>query len=449
MVNFDFHEEAPHLDAILTKVYSGNLKLTKIVDGAHDVNWTKEHELFYSEQPKSQPFVKRLFFKDGKKSYGFVHLRPVSDCSKVTETYLIPPKEMNNHNTHFIKCLSKYSEYGENVECVPFIMPETILGMCAHGSIWICLKILENKSTGKTKARNIPFIQTLATGRPFADHDGLFFVQIARLLRMCNCNSFYTVNKEHKLSDEQMLFAIYSYVESGIPVIIGVDVKDLNWWGRTESSYHSIVVIGHTMNEHGINGFIIHDESTYPYQVLTNDDLLKALHITNDNKKKDRTREFVVAVPPEVGLSFEIVFKEFADGFLPALDALNLIDWNKYNIESVRPMLVSSKELFQLVLDYQHNDVYKGKTIDIDLILSIMRIIESRPYLWVIFFYQSMMKRSEQTDVGFYIRDATLESDLQLIYLKDEKKILYYLKGKLTSIEKDEKGLAKTKPIRI
>jgi len=443
MVNFDIHEEAPHLDKILEKVYSGSLKLSRIVEGAHDINWTKEHELFYSEQPKSQPFVKRLFFKDGKKPYGFVHLRPVSDCSKVTETYLIPPKEMNNNKTHYIKCLSGFEEYGEHVECVPFIMPETILGMCAHGSIWICLKILENRKIGKTGSCNIPFIQTLASGRPFADLEGLFFVQIARLLRMCNCNSFYTINKDHNLSDDNMLFTLYSYVESGLPVIIGVDVKDLKWWNRTESGYHSIVVIGHTMDNGSVNGFIVHDESMYPYQILTNDELLEAFHTTSE--MPDKIREFVVAVPPEVVLSFEIALKEFY-GFCKTLDKLHLIEWENNKIESIRPMLVSSEEFLSLIFSEAS---IKNHEDNIDLLIQIMRLRESRTYLWVIFFYQSAIERLEQRNVGFYLRDSTLESDLQLIFLKEEKKILYYLKGQLFDIKYDKKGTPRKKKIKI
>ncbi len=413
------------------------------MEGAHDINWTKEHELFYSEQPKSRPYVKRLFFKDGKTPYGFVHLRPVSDCSKVTETYLIPPKEMNGNNTHFIKCMSKFEEYGECVECVPFIMPETILGMCAHGSIWICLKILENKSIGKTKACNIPFIQSLASGRPFADHEGLLFVQIARLLRMCNCFSFYTINVEHNLSDSQLLFTLYSYVESGLPVIIGVDVKDLKWWKPTKSGYHSIVIIGHTMNENGIDGFIVHDESTYPYQILTNDELLDAFHTIDSGDVK--IREFVVAVPPEVGLSFEVAFTEFR-GFYQILDDLKLIDWDKNNIKSIRPMLISSDELINLIF----SETYINNHVDnLELVIRIMRLFESRTYLWVIFFYQSVAEQSEQKDVGFYLTDSTLQSDLRLIFLKEEKKILYFLKGKLSSIEYDTRGTPRTKVIRV
>lgn len=441
MVNFDIRGEAPHLDLILEKVYSGSLKLSKIVDGAHDINWTKEYELFYSEQPKSQPFVKRLFFKDGKKLYGFVHLRPVSDCSKVTETYLIPPKELNGFKTHYIKCLSRFEEYGESVECVPFIMPETILGMCAHGSIWICLKILENRSIGKTKSCNIPFIQTLASGRPFADHEGLFFVQVARLLRMCNCNSFYTINKAHNLSDDNMLFTLYSYIESGLPVIIGVDVKDLKWWNTTESGYHSIVVIGHTMDNGNVDGFIVHDESTYPYQILTNDELLKAFHTTTETE----TREFVVAVPPEVGLGFEIALKEFY-GFYKTLDRLRLITWENNKIQSIRPMLVSSEELFSLI--FSETSV-KNHEDNISLLIQIMRLFESRTYLWVIFFYQSAVERSEERNVGFYLRDSTLETDLRLIFLKKEKKILYSLKGQLFSIENDKRGTPRKKKIKI
>jgi len=443
LVNFDLESEAPYLFDIIDTVYPGNLRVSRIIKGAHDTNWTKEHELFYSEQTKSKPFVSRLFFKDGKKSWGFVHLRPTSDLSELTETYLAPPKIMTQHpNRYFIKCKRKFEEYGETIDCVPFIMPETIFGMCAQGSIWICLKILENMSKGKIAACDIPHIQTLATGRPYADYQGLKFVQIARLLRMCKCNAFYTSNEDYQLSDMEILFSLYSYVESGLPVIIGVDTKDLPWWNTNTSGYHSIVVIGHTMKDGIVDGFIVHDESKYPYQVLTINELLSSFHGVDEFSS---IREFAVAVPSKVGLRYEYAYQQWL-AFKAKISNLNLLNWRINRINSFRPILMSLEEFTNHIFMEKHINNY-GEAWT--LLIDIFRRIEFTKYSWVFLFYQSVENRMNEKDVGFFLRDATRESDIRLLFLPLEKKIIFQQNRKIYTLEFDRRGIPRKRKVRI
>ncbi len=268
-MSFDIANEAPSLQGILNRTYRGRLILKDVKVGAYDSNWIKEYELFYSKQPHSKPFVKRLIFKDKSIYTGFVHVRPVSDAHKVSETFLSPPREKRDDKNCFITCGNSYNEYGEPaVFCAPFIMPETIFGMCIHGSIWISLKILERRQGQRVEACDIPKIQNMAMGSPYTDQDGLKFSKASRILRMCNCNSFYINNIENplgtRIDDEKMIYTLYAYVESGLPVIIGVDTRDLDYLEDLRSDYHSIVAIGHTMTDGKVDEFIFHDESNLP-----------------------------------------------------------------------------------------------------------------------------------------------------------------------------------------
>ena len=177
----------------------------------------------------------------------------------------------------YVKCLGQHNAYGETVACVPFVMPESIFGMCIHASIWICLKILVNQGM-INDVLTIPEVQTLASGRPYTDKQGLLFVQASRLLRMCRTSAFYINNKEENLTDDEMIMQLYAYVESRLPVIIGVDVANITWWKTLRHGYHSMVVIGHTLKDNKVDGFIVHDESSLPYQVMTKQELLTAWH---------------------------------------------------------------------------------------------------------------------------------------------------------------------------
>lgn len=405
-----------------------------MVFAAHDNNWSKEFEVFYSSQPKAQSFVKRVFLADNDKNFGFVHCRPLSDSSEISECYLSCPSNMNVENGYFIKCPGSYEEYEELIECVPYIMPESVCGMCAQGATWISLKILENLSDGSVKSRTIPEIQELATGRHFADREGLHLVSIARLLRMCNCNAFYTPNKDESenliLSDHQMLSSIYSYVESGLPVIIGVDVKEIPWWNVNYSGYHALVVIGHTMDEFTIDRFIVHDESTYPYQILTMDEILKSFYTPSDNNNNNEipNREFVVAVPPEVRVKYEWAFqimlalKELLHEEYPT-DFHSSI-WEKF---APRPLLRSIVSILNYISESQSEERINDEVVK--LLMEAFRIagIYEIEYFWIFLFYSSMEDRMKGRDVGFFLRDATDVDNLtQLIFSIEEKKIIIY-----------------------
>ena len=403
----------PYLKEILNKVYANHLVVKGTVDGTHDSNWIKEYELFYEKQPNAVPYVMRVLFKVNKKrgeKAGFSNIRPITDGSEVSETFMIPPKDFSTDKEVYIKCLDVYDVYGERVECVPYIMPETIFGMCIHASIWICLKILERRGRMIDKALCIPEIQRLAKGSPYSDKEGLKFVQTARLLRMCRANAFYVINKEPpQLTDDQMLMELYAYVESRLPVIVGVDVADLQWWNTNTHGYHSIVAIGHTMEKNKINGFVFHDESALPYQMMTKDELLMGWHVPHRT-----VREMLVAVPPEVSLPFHEVYHQFEELIL-VLHQKNAISQNIQNLV-IRPMIRSSAEFFI--------------EVRLGTLLRALRESDWPPYIWVFYLYERDVDRKDAKNIkGFFVRDATARTDLRFFYFREEERAIYQVKG--------------------
>ncbi len=351
----------PFLSRILDETYHNQIAYSYHEDGAHDANWLREYDLFYNRQPNSTPYVRRISFTD---------LRPVTDASEVSETYLTPPRQLTPSNGVYLKCLGRHREYGRVVTCTPYIMPDSIFGMCIHGSIWISLKILENAGMIE-KALTIPEIQTLARGHPYTDKEGLLFKQAARLLRMCRTHAFYVETQAPDLDDNAMLMELYSYVESSLPVIIGVDTRKLPWWATSrEEGYHSIVAIGHTMSGNDVDGFVFHDESALPYQVLGMDDLLEAWHSFPDSQ----VRELLVAVPPQVKLPFTRAYQQF-EQMLSILRDREIAEVEADGIR-IRPMLVRAWQLMMATPDNR----------------SLVRAFEEmhtdpRRYLWAIYMF--------------------------------------------------------------
>jgi hypothetical protein len=400
------------LKAIVDQTYGTTIVYDKHHDGAYDNNWVKEYELFYNKQAYSSPCVRRIFFKDTTgKAAGFSDIRPITDGSEVSETYLVPPPSLSEDKQAFIKCLRTLDQYGEKVTCVPYIMPESIFGMCIHASVWICLKCLEESIE---RPLSIPEIQSTARGSPYTDKEGLPFVQTARILRMSRAYAFYINSNEPPfLDDERMLMSLYAYVESNLPVILGVDTSDLEWWqGAREQGYHSIVAIGHTMNNNDIDKFIFHDESAFPYVTLTIEDLLKAWHIPHKDEYSNITvRELLVAVPPEVSVAFHRVYQQFS-GWLLALITKNLIKQTDVKNLEIRPFLNSFIKLF---LEPHKSVINAVKELD-----------HPPTYLWYIeLFDKNSDKKDPKNSKGFFLRDATRESEFRLLYLKDQKTAIY------------------------
>jgi hypothetical protein len=356
-----------------------------------------------------------MFTKNEKrgKAAGFSNARPISDASEVSETYLIPPYHMENKKKVDLKCLGTHYVYGETVKCIPYIMPETIFGMCIHGSIWICLKILENLRMIE-KSHPIPSIETLARGKPYADKQGLVFRQTSRIFRMCKTNALYIDNEvTPRLTDEQMALELYAYIESRLPVILGVDTKYLPWWSSPEYGYHSIVAVGHTMDDNGKpDGFVFHDESCLPYQEIKIDKLMDAWHTAwkGTRKPKKPKREMMVAVPPEVSLPFNKAHPQFEQIF--KISRNHGFTNDSSNNLLVKPIL---KGAFETYMQTKSDSLWNA-----------MVETKATKYVWIFYLYdKDVNERNVETSKGFFVRDATAESELRFLYFKETKQAIY------------------------
>lgn len=247
------------------------------------------------------PFVTRVSLykkqdKNGTNYRGFIDLRPMP-IGNVCEAFIKPPPWMKSPK-YYITCERQYvPQYTlrpralevEVVDCVPYVGAMGDIGVCAQYSARLVLMTLSPKSPSVPELVFKSVRTYMSQERP--QREGWNPIEIMQILenegytcfrynraicencgkpirtvKCSECNKKLLLNRTYM---EPTLENIYAYVESGIPVLIGIEkAKYLPWWDDGDEK-HALVAIGHTLSQDGeLDGLIVHDVSKYPYQVL-------------------------------------------------------------------------------------------------------------------------------------------------------------------------------------
>lgn len=420
----------PFLRQVNERIYSGALQVKEVRDGSLDINWYSEFDNLYKSNPRATLYVKRLLIYDSDDFFGIVGIRPINPKdpedhrkfhSEISETYLREPSYMAENNYFFLKCKHEYHEYGFSIACVPFIMPNPYFGVCAQASVWISLKILERLSEDVVKSQSIPQIQLSASGHCFSDTEGLLFHQIGRIFRMNNCETFLYDSQKMEFTDDEMINIIYAYVESGFPVIIGIDVSKANWWDGHPPGYHSIVLIGHTIDEKTgkINGFIAHDESRFPYITISTKELLKMWDVPEETKEKyleghkKPVRMAVVGVPPVIEVGYERAVKWTL--ILDDLYRKKIIHKKQFPI---RPVLLPSHKFMTFFNGLKFDNESFAK-----LVKEKIKEVLFPTWIWMLLLYKTEKERLKEEFEGIILVDGG-NGDILFSFI-DRKYVLY------------------------
>lgn len=251
---------------------------------------------FFSSPPQdgedALDFIDRLHHADESNYLGFVTIRPIRS-SPVAASILKPPS-----GSHFILASDKFDIHlaGRTfrINGTPFMQQDNAVGACAQASIWMALRTLRKKEGNSAfDPAQITSAATrfLARGRTLPNREGLSVEQIVEAVRFAGYSSHILWLKEpggavpnwHQLADAKR--KIYTYVESEIPVILGV-YPDIY-------SGHALVSIGHNWNSAAdvtpvenwkisddtqldiyhsvgwVNDFFVHNDNSGPYLKLT------------------------------------------------------------------------------------------------------------------------------------------------------------------------------------
>ncbi|MDD3622715.1 MAG: hypothetical protein PHQ81_09950 [Methanofollis sp.] len=222
-----------------------------------------------------------LYTKEGREPIylGFIDLSPFG----VSEVYIRPPSWMTSPH-YYLPCertffpdtsLRLKENSAETVSCVPFIKVQAEVAVCAQYAVRMALMILSQRPPTVPEIVFEASKTALKGGIDRQQEDGWYDDEIKQAIedkgygvhelghceciRCKECGAEFSLNPRLKSPD---LENIYEYVESGIPVILGInDTSDLPWWpDETQGDAHAIVAIGHTISDdNGIDGLIVHD----------------------------------------------------------------------------------------------------------------------------------------------------------------------------------------------
>lgn len=394
----------PKLKRIIRKVYLNQIKASNFHLGALDENWVDEYRVYYNTQWLTQ-YAIRLFYSKPKSNsiFGFVNVTPGRKLINFSEMYLPPPPHLSDEKGAFVTCILPYNKYGYGIKCVPFISPDKVISTCLHGAIWVLLQHFSTFSRRIVRGLTLPEIQKLSSGNYFCDGTGLLFPAIAeRIIKMSKCGAFVLDSSSHidrskkEYTEKEMEGILYAYVESGLPVILGVDANKLEWWDKSTKSKsvrgHAIICIGHTMKKGKIDGYIFHDQSVLPYQTLSTKKLLKAWKVPRGEKYSlfgKHIMQAIVGVPPNVTVRYEIAQ-------IAASMVVKILKPRKElkKIIGLRPILRSAARVEALLSNQK-------------VLEKIKSMINIPLWNWVFLVIRSPEQRMAKTCSGFFIFDAT------------------------------------------
>ena len=393
-----------------------------------------------------QNYVHRVLIFHQEEYRGYIDVNHFGD---ICDVYIKPPLYMKAP-TYFVTCerrflsdfvLRQRTEEVDAVECVPYNKAENgTIGVCAQYSARTALFCLmqhpptvpelafrasrkfihgglgREQSEGWTpeELKNILEYEGFNTFRYHRRHCKKCKQPITKL----KCDNCGTEESLHRINVEPSLRNIYAYVESGLPVIIGIeDAFSLPWWKDkpiredTNQNKHALVVIGHTMTKGGsVNGLIVHDVSTYPYQILTKS--------KDGGPLEEIIFEAISITPRDVVVSYEVVDALFEDTFTLGKD------------ETYRAFLVESDSVIKWLAEGKERKHFESYNIP-EKVKNDFKRAHWDKYMWLFEMKKEIPSSNKYEYVGDVLFSATriptTEEDIILaLNLPQQREYLFY-----------------------
>jgi len=202
---------------------------------------------FFTEPPESDEPLKVVDqMASVQDSYiGFVTIRPISVCPEGA-TILKP---LQQKEAHFILSKDKFIVHiaGQefSVNGTPFLQQDNAVGACAQASIWMALRTLrrkEGQSAFSPAQITSAATRFLVRGRTLPNRGGLIIEQVTEAIRAAGYSPhMIPLRRMDSEANKQTLAeakkSLYTYVESGIPMLIMLFPKN--------GEGHAVLLIGH------------------------------------------------------------------------------------------------------------------------------------------------------------------------------------------------------------
>jgi len=240
-----------------------------------------------------------------KKSYlGYSVVRPTKpNCigrTLLTSQLRLHPEAHIRNCTENIVLLGTEFE----VEGFPFISQDSDATVCAESALWMIMRYYSN--TYRAYPEILPFqITNLAAhhagGHRVFPSSGLYSWQLAEALRLQKFSPVIYSRKQFGTPFDHLL---YTYIESGIPLLITVPSHVVAAFGH-QSNYAAPCPkfnAGFTYTSHFNQSFVINDDNCFPYQMLNKAGKQGRL---DSEYPFSKIEEFIVPLPEKVFLTAE------------------------------------------------------------------------------------------------------------------------------------------------
>ncbi len=268
-------------DGINEKSYDGNLEIINEIASVNCKEWEEERKYLLDENDEFFPMATRFYVRikddegdelNGHYHKGHIDFRSISDS--ISDAFLPIPKR----NNFFVTCGKSYKSddpFHPTIITVPYATPTKEISRCSPASLWIVLTTLSyefgKEYLSLIKINNHLSDESIRKDVGINEYHKLFedmgyfehFYVGKKIYQFHNSDN---ENFDEAIMDSELL---YAYIESEIPVYLVFKWNDLReelGCGNPSEDYHTVVAIGHTLDETGnVSKFIIHDVSCGPF----------------------------------------------------------------------------------------------------------------------------------------------------------------------------------------
>ena len=428
------------IDLINETSYNQSLQIVNIVKSVNCKEWENEKQ---DAEYKNYPMATRYYFDIKNENFNKLskhkhtgHIDFRSSSASISDAYLPIP----DNPSFYVTCKKSYASddpFHPTIVTVPYTTPDPDISLCSPASLWILLRTLSNEfskeyvslidinnylpSNAKSKPIAIKEYMDLFQKYNYSAHYYLgkkkkeMYDACENQISKCNeclLEQFYSIfrNLENDLKETLMTSEIlYSYIESEIPVYLVFESKalaeELDYKGETTDPYHSVVAIGHTLDDKYANShFIIHDVSYAPFKTISKQFV--------DNN----LMEALVLLPKDVNIRYEHLDTESNSSKLSNNKSLKIIleaynrRFDKIFVGSlkIRPFLMRSQ---RIKFWFTNKELYPQKEIN-----NMYSNADFPKYVWVFEIKTSNINENNRC-IGHIIFDATTSKSAKGVVL--------------------------------
>lgn len=312
---------------------------------------------FFSKKISARMIAKLDQYQD--EYIGFTVLKP-NRVSSIGRT-IFDPSKLPFVQGHI--CLARYPVHILGAELTatgfPYMGQDTDVTICAHAACWMIFRYFSQRYSRYAEKWSYEVTQltgNVSTGR-LVPSKGLTAWQITEMFSNFGFSPEIYIRQQHQKLFDQLL---YSYVESGLPVVVGLPGHAITVIGHQSDFTKQLQRLPASSYEY-LTGLIANDDNFMPYHAVRRDGAKPIGYFSNH--MMENIDLFIVPLYEKIHLSAEHVF-ELSNAILTGgtygINALCKI--LRYEETVTRVFLTSSKSYKnvrrQNILPFNFSDVY-------------------------------------------------------------------------------------------